>query len=134
MSTSSVPEDRGVYMESYTGYLNFGWSPLAGWVDQRGKYLHSSKPELYDLDADPLELESLVDRKLRFNYVGEERWGSIRGRVQRTRRANVEIHERLLAADEEAGSGDPSAELSAEDRAALEQLGYFGTSAGPIGD
>ena len=34
-----VPLDRGVYLESYSGYLNHGWSPLAGWVDARGKYL-----------------------------------------------------------------------------------------------
>ena len=58
-----LPAERGVYVESYTGYLNFGWSPLAGWVDSRGKYLHSSKPELYDLRADPKETQNLFDQR-----------------------------------------------------------------------
>ncbi len=60
LSQPGVPEDRGVYVESYTGYLNFGWSPLAAWVDSRGKYLHSSNPELYDLNTDPKEMKNLI--------------------------------------------------------------------------
>lgn len=50
-----VPAARGVYFESYYGYLAYGWSPLTGWRDARGKYLHSSRPELYDTRADPGE-------------------------------------------------------------------------------
>lgn len=46
----SVPEDRGVYFESLSGYLTSGWSPLAGWADARGTYLHGSDPELYAPD------------------------------------------------------------------------------------
>ena len=45
--SARVPDDRGVYFESYSGFLNYGWSPLAGWTDRAGKYLHSSRPELY---------------------------------------------------------------------------------------
>jgi arylsulfatase A-like enzyme len=52
---------RGVYVESYSGYLNYGWSPLAGWVDARGKYLHSSRPEFYDLEQDPHETRNLLE-------------------------------------------------------------------------
>ena len=59
LAGSTIPPDRGVYMESYTGALNFGWSPLVGWVDDEGKYLHSSKPELYDLKTDPKEEKNL---------------------------------------------------------------------------
>lgn len=47
--------DRAVYCESYAGYLNYGWSPLAGVVDARTKFLASSEPELYDLSRDPHE-------------------------------------------------------------------------------
>ncbi|HED65415.1 MAG TPA: tetratricopeptide repeat protein [Planctomycetes bacterium] len=50
-----MPTDRGVYFESYYGYLNFGWSPLAGWLDGNGKYLHASRDEFYRLDEDPNE-------------------------------------------------------------------------------
>jgi tetratricopeptide (TPR) repeat protein len=55
-----VAEDRGVYVESYDGYINYGWSQLAGWIDRRGKYLYSSAPELYDLDAVPGEEHDLL--------------------------------------------------------------------------
>ncbi len=54
-----LPAERGVYFECYYGYLYYGWSPLAGWLDPRGKYLHSTRPELYDLRADPAEARSL---------------------------------------------------------------------------
>jgi arylsulfatase A-like enzyme len=55
-----VPLERGVYLESYSGYLNHGWSPLAGWVDARGKYLHSSEPEYYSSVQDPEERRDLA--------------------------------------------------------------------------
>jgi len=51
----SVPPGRGVYFESYYGFLNFGWSPLVGWVDRDGKYLLSSRPKFFELDRDPGE-------------------------------------------------------------------------------
>lgn len=47
---------RGVYCESYSGYLNYGWSPLSGWITAEGKYLHSSRPECYLRARDPKEL------------------------------------------------------------------------------
>jgi len=54
-----APEGRALYCESHEGWRLYGWSPLAGWIDARGKYLHSSAPELYDLAADPAELHNL---------------------------------------------------------------------------
>jgi len=39
-----VPEERGVYFESYSGYIDFGWSQLVGWADRAGAYLHGPKP------------------------------------------------------------------------------------------
>jgi arylsulfatase A-like enzyme len=50
-----APRERGVYLESFSGYLNYGWSPLAGWADGRGKYLHSPEPEFYATLTDPAE-------------------------------------------------------------------------------
>ncbi len=58
-----VPEDRGVYVESYCGYLNYGWSGITGWVDRNGKYLHSSAPEFYAIPTDPGELTNLYEGK-----------------------------------------------------------------------
>jgi len=57
----TVPVDRGVYFESYFGYLRYGWSPIAGWVDVGGKYLHGAKPELYNPTSDPMETTDLID-------------------------------------------------------------------------
>lgn len=56
----TVPADRGVYFESYHGYINFGWSPLSGWADGQGKYLHSSEPELFRPERDPGELRDVI--------------------------------------------------------------------------
>lgn len=53
--------ERGVYFEAYSGYMNYGWSPLAGWLDSRGKYLASSDPEFYLPLQDPLERRDMVD-------------------------------------------------------------------------
>jgi len=60
LASGAVPDDRGVYVESYSGFLSYGWSPLAGWIDRRGKYLHSSEPEYYDLGRDPAEKRNLL--------------------------------------------------------------------------
>jgi arylsulfatase A-like enzyme len=51
----------GVYCESYSGFLNYGWSPLCGFTSAQGKYLHSSRAEFYDLARDPKELRDLID-------------------------------------------------------------------------
>jgi len=55
-----TPATRGVYVESLSGYFHYGWSPLVGWIDSRGKYLHSSEPEFYLPQQDPLERQDLV--------------------------------------------------------------------------
>lgn len=54
-----IPADRWVYFESYCGFLNYGWSQLAGVADARGKYLASSVSELYDPLRDPREKTDL---------------------------------------------------------------------------
>jgi len=57
------PAGRGAYIESYYGYFSYGWSPITGWVEAGGKYLHSSAPEYYDLQADPAEGQNLVGER-----------------------------------------------------------------------
>lgn len=56
----AIDTERSIYFESYYGYITHGWSPLAGTVDARWKYIHSSEPELFDLDVDPAEEHNLV--------------------------------------------------------------------------
>jgi len=54
----SPAPDRGVYFESMVGAIQYGWSPLSGWLDARGKYIHSSQPEFFDPLGEPAELEN----------------------------------------------------------------------------
>jgi len=95
---------RGVYLESYSGYLHYGWSPLAGWVDGFGKYLHSSEPELY-LHGDPMERNNAL--------AGREREsGHARERISRVYARERLVPDRL----------EPGGEL----QRALWALGYPG--------
>ncbi len=55
-----LPESRGVYFECFNGAENFGWSPLVGWADVRAKYIHSSAPELFDLERDRQEQRKVL--------------------------------------------------------------------------
>lgn len=109
-----IPEDRGVYFESYCGYLNFNWSPLAGFADKRGKYLHSTSPQLFDIQSDPQEKVNLI----------AERAGDIehykRG-IAAVARGTALARSPIGAVDDAmqaqiqalgyAGAGDPTAEL-----------------------
>ncbi|MEW6073871.1 MAG: sulfatase/phosphatase domain-containing protein [Planctomycetota bacterium] len=110
----TVPADRGVYFETYDSFLGFGYSPLLGWMDARGKYLHSNRPELYDLASDPLEVTNLAAERpdLVAAYSGELR-----------------ALEARPAARPSAGSG-----LSAEMRGALQAVGYVGALGGKRAD
>jgi len=116
-----VPADRGVYFESYYGYLAYEWSPLTGWIDERGKYLHSSEPQLFDLRADPGETRNLVRER------PEE--------VERYRRAIANVASRPPLALSREGSIDAGV------REEVGKLGYASTRAsnpadlpGPLAD
>jgi arylsulfatase A-like enzyme len=54
-----IGDDHGVYFESYYGYFSFGWSPLTGWIDRTGKYIHSTEPLFFDISKDPGETRNL---------------------------------------------------------------------------
>jgi arylsulfatase A-like enzyme len=101
---------RGVYFESYYAYLNYGWSPLAGWMDARGKYVHSAEPELYDWKADPGE--------------ARERSGERPAELERYRGAIARVADAPALAVAPLGAGDEHLE-------ALQALGYAG--AGEVG-
>ena len=52
--------ERYIYCESLQATL-YGCSPLLGLVQDRWKYIHAPRPELYDLDKDPHEDKNLID-------------------------------------------------------------------------
>jgi arylsulfatase A-like enzyme/Tfp pilus assembly protein PilF len=54
------PPSRGVYFESYYGFLHYGMAPLAGWADSRGKYIHATAPEFYEPLRAPREPRNLI--------------------------------------------------------------------------
>ena len=104
-----LPASRGLWFESYQGYLERGAAPLAGWMDTRGKYLHGSPPTWFDWRADPGETRDLL---------------ADHARDAELFRAEMR---RLLAAPALTPHepGDPEA------RAEVEALGYGG-AAGPL--
>jgi arylsulfatase A-like enzyme/Tfp pilus assembly protein PilF len=55
----AAPTERGVYAESYYGYLHFGWSPITTWARSNGKYIHSPRPEWFDAATDTGERKNL---------------------------------------------------------------------------
>ncbi len=48
---------RDLYAESYAPLLDFGWSPLRSIRSGRWKAIEAPRPELYDLSADPGEMQ-----------------------------------------------------------------------------
>ncbi len=56
----SVPSERGVYFESYDAWRRFGWSPLVGWADARGKYVRGSREQLFQPRGDAAEAAELL--------------------------------------------------------------------------
>ena len=101
---------RGVYFESLAGYLNYGWSPLLGWFDSDGKYLHSSAPELYDIRRDPAERSNLLPQA--------------QERAARYRSAIAEVLARPVL------PAQRRAELDAQALADLRSLGYAAAASG----
>ncbi|MCH2106259.1 MAG: sulfatase-like hydrolase/transferase, partial [Planctomycetes bacterium] len=52
--------ERAMYAESEYCALNYGWAPLATIVRGKWKLIDAPTPELYDLEADPGELNNLA--------------------------------------------------------------------------
>ena len=54
---------RGLYAETFLPRLHFNWSELRGIQFERYKFIEAPRPELYDLEKDPKELQNLFDQK-----------------------------------------------------------------------
>jgi len=93
-----------IYCESMTPTV-YGANPLLGVVTERFKYIDTTRPELYDIVADPTESHDLID----------------------TERNDAELLGASLAdvLEGQAGPDDAdSAQLDDEQRSRLESLGY----------
>lgn len=97
---------RACYGETQAPLMEGGWCPLRTWTTARWKYIQSTLPELYDLQADPHELHNLIDQ-----HPGE---------AEQLSRELADF-ESQLQVREAAG-----AVLSAQEVRALAGLGYTG--------
>ncbi len=98
------------YAESLVPLLHFGWSDLRSVRRGKWKYIQAPRPELYDLEADPMEIRNLAD--------------SERELAKGMRRALGEELDRERAAD--AGETSP---LPQDLLDKLGALGYVGSGA-----
>ncbi len=105
LALGAEPEsERVAYVEALEPQISMGWSPVLGIRAEGYKYLRAPRPELYDLAADPNELR---------NVAAEQ--------PERVEAFDRKIDEVLARARGNQGG----AELTAEDRARLESLGYL---------
>jgi len=106
LARGSVPADRGAYFESCVGWLNYGWSPIVGLADARGKLIASPGSELFAPEDDP--------------YEKKDRAPSEPAEVERYRARIAEIASRPALAAESAARIDEAT------RARIKSLGYAG--------
>jgi len=59
LSAEASVEERPAYSEAMFPRVGFGWSELRGLRGPSWRYVRAPRPELYDLDADPGELNNL---------------------------------------------------------------------------
>ena len=102
--------ERSIYCESVAAET-YGANPLLGLVGRQWKYIETTRPELYDLIADPDEERNLIDAYPR-----------------RARTMGDEL--RALLGRAGAMAAESGAEMDAEARARLETLGYAGAGPG----
>jgi tetratricopeptide (TPR) repeat protein len=103
-------EEHPAFFETLAGTLDYGWEPLFGVVLGNMKYIHSSRPELYDRERDPDELVNLVSSDP----------------------ATAERLSRLVRdtfADDLAAVPAPTVDLGLEELERLQGLGYLGGGA-----
>lgn len=111
--------EKGAPEEDHTPYYcesvtptRYGANPLLGMVAGRWKYIRTTRPELYDLEADPGETQNLFD-------PGRE----AARRLQRALSSALALRP--------AGAAGSHATLGREEEAKLRSLGYLG---GPVTD
>jgi arylsulfatase A-like enzyme/Flp pilus assembly protein TadD len=69
-----------VTMETMAPWHEHGWSPSSAVVAESFKFIAAPKPELYDLEADPRELENLYDKNHSRAELMEKRLKALRSR------------------------------------------------------
>jgi arylsulfatase A-like enzyme/predicted Zn-dependent protease len=99
-------EPRDCYAETETPFMLNRWSPLQTVISDQWKYIHTTRPELYDLSNDPRELTNLAE-----SATHQDQRQQMRDRL-------FGMQESFVAA------GAQQINLSEKDQAALQSLGY----------
>ncbi len=110
IARGGAPTTRRIFSETMYPRIHLGWSNLASLVDETHHYIHSPRPELYDLGSDIAEKR---------NVLSEQR------RVYASMRSEVEAHDRSL---------ELPANVDPEEAAKLAALGYLGSSSAVTGN
>ena len=77
-----LPEDRFLYCESMQPTF-YGANSLVGLASTQWKYIHTTRPELYDLQKDPAEESNLIDSQARQASILKENLDQISEAAQR---------------------------------------------------
>ena len=97
-------EPRLCYSEADSPFADFGWAPLQGLTSEAWKYVRTTREELYDLRADPHELQNLAE--------------SQSAQLAEMQRLLAGVKEQMVECPETA------VQLTESDRRKLESLGY----------
>jgi arylsulfatase A-like enzyme/Tfp pilus assembly protein PilF len=106
----SEMEEAAVYSESLYASVHLGWSELRALERGGMRYIEAPRPELYDVSADPGELQNLLESKKSIARDMREELERIRGRIEDPARRKA-------------------APLDADTEARLKSLGYVSSSA-----
>jgi tetratricopeptide (TPR) repeat protein len=109
--------DRRVYMESFSPYLEFGWAPLFAYRTHQAKYIFAPKPEYYDLQTDPGELDNLF-------VPGEGPWQALDNEMSAFLKSQPSL-------DSVAAAATPPDEAAGK---MLQDLGYLGSDQERLAD
>ncbi len=107
-------ESRDCYAEAEMPYFLNRWSPLRSVISDHWKYIQTTRPELYNLKEDPGELNNLIE--------------SDNGELARLEDLLADMQASFSLTSSEA------VELSEQDLANLQALGYVGGTSAPESD
>ncbi|MCA9251659.1 MAG: sulfatase-like hydrolase/transferase [Phycisphaerales bacterium] len=112
--TSLISGSKGAsrhpaYAETIAGHYTLGTSILRSLRVDNWKYIHAPRPELYNIDDDPVEMINLADKM-----------------PEKTEELREELRSLIAESPELIHDESSDLELSASDLARLESLGYVG--------
>lgn len=115
------PDDRALYMETFSTFLNHGWAPLSALRRDADKYILAPRPEYYDLEADANELSNVYNTASVETFLKRDELVADLA----TRLAGWPSIEGIVASMEQ---------LDADTIRKLEALGYVGVGSGAAAD